>query len=463
MSGWTIQLDPASIASDRTMLDLNSPTGALQVGASASGTLAIDWGTATITPYETQQGQYGNSVADFVLPNRTVTIGLCLGGNTQAVNEETARSQLQQKVGLLQREGGQIMRQRAGGPRMYADITWAELTIPDQWGETGEIEVDVQLVLTCLPDFYGDEIILDTIYCTGYCDAVLQQSGSQAVIQGDYPGRARVIINNAPVAQYGVLWGFRSRYYNASYPLSKAASGFTLDAGASLTTVAGSYGAQVVTYSPPTTATQPFTEFAGLGLVGTYQVWARCYAVGATLPPSIRLLWGQSNRYNVSVANPWASLPAGGAWWLMNLGQISVGRTPQAPGHTPNWHGFLEAQNSSAGGSISVDMLWLQPLDECAGRAYTTGVTDAVLPGPYPGEIRYDGAITYVSALSTYESMSFYIGDLARIPPSGMENRAVELFVKPSFGDLDNATRPDSRIDPFTVTVIYRPCWLSRP
>ena len=80
--------------------------------------------------------------------------------------------------------------------------------------------------------------------------------------------------------------------------------------------------------------------------------------------------------------------------------------------------------------------------------------------GPKTAEIRYDGIYRTPDG-SVYGPVSQVTGDLARLPPSGIENRAVQVFAKPSRGDLD--TLPDNGLDAFTVQVKYRPCWLSRP
>jgi hypothetical protein len=62
---------------------------------------------------------------------------------------------------------------------------------------------------------------------------------------------------------------------------------------------------------------------------------------------------------------------------------------------------------------------------------------------------------------SIYGPVAQVTGDLPRLPPSGIEDRPAQLFVKPSRGDLN--TLPDSGLDTFTVQVVYRPTWLSRP
>ena len=53
------------------------------------------------------------------------------------------------------------------------------------------------------------------------------------------------------------------------------------------------------------------------------------------------------------------------------------------------------------------------------------------------------------------------IGDLPRLPPSGLEATPVQTFVKPSRGDF--SVKPDAAIDDLTVQIKYRPATCSRP
>ncbi len=65
------------------------------------------------------------------------------------------------------------------------------------------------------------------------------------------------------------------------------------------------------------------------------------------------------------------------------------------------------------------------------------------------------------SSGTMYGTVSQVIGDLARMPPSGMEGRPCQVFIKPSRGDFN--TLPDAGLDGFTVEPIYRPSWIFRP
>ena len=201
---YAIAIDAPAAISGRTELNLNS--GAIQTDHTG-----VDWGEAQIKAY-LAEGRFGESPVSYRVPNRIVTIPLGLGMNNSGETEEEARRKLSEKVGLLQREGGVLMRQRAGGEPTYADIVTASLTVPDVYGETGGVEPNVVLRLECLPDFYKEQQELDLIEEEGQVVKVLQQGGKQAVIAGDYPARAWIKLTNPSANdQHGLIWGVRSK------------------------------------------------------------------------------------------------------------------------------------------------------------------------------------------------------------------------------------------------------------
>lgn len=460
-----VQLDPAAAIANRAMLDLNS--GPIRVGGSAGGGSGIDWGQAAITAYQTQEGQYGNGVADYVIPNRIVTIQLGLGMD-ESGTQESVREQLQQKVALLQREGGVLLRQRPGGQPMYADIMNATLTLPDVWGETGDIEPDVQLVLECIPDFYGDEITLDAITGTGEVVGVLQKSGAQAAISGDYPARCRILVTDTSGhAQEGVLWGLRSRHHSAAATaaLSYRAQDLLRTGGATVTALAGSYSGSVVTLSGPPNYYQSMlvlSESSGSAFthVGTYNVWVRCYvaAGGASPFASLQLQWGPGVGPSLITNEP-VTIPGSGQFFVLSLGVVTIAAVPVG---AQQWYGVIQATSTTGSPSVSLDKVWLQPLDEAAGQVLGSDPPTAVVDANDVTEVRSEGA--FVGSSGVYSPANVMVGDLPRIPPSGMEGRAAELFVKPSRGQFGAGPTPnDPGIDSLKAQVIYRPCWLSRP
>lgn len=75
-------------------------------------------------------------------------------------------------------------------------------------------------------------------------------------------------------------------------------------------------------------------------------------------------------------------------------------------------------------------------------------------------ELRTDGTYHQDATGTSYAPIPG-LGDLPRLPPSGPEERNVEVLIKASRGDL--STLPDTGIDDLSATVAYRPAWLFRP
>lgn len=450
-TAWTVILDPSAVATARTALSINA-------GAIAISQDGIDWGQAAIDAYEAALQKWGSTVVDFRVPNRMVTINLLVGAdNSGESGFYDAAMALRQKVALFQREGGWI--QRGHDVPMYADIVSAALTFADQYGETGFLESNVILTLECLPDFYGDEIALDVITCTGYCTAVLQQSGVQAVIEGDHPGRCRIIVTDSSGHnQQSIFWGFRSRHYNSAATAALAFNGADMaaGAGASVVALAGSYSGNVMrqsTIAPtPTEVLSIQVSGAQPSHAGSYRVRTRCYSASGAV--SLQLSWIVGALVGASGAgNDPVPVPATGAFYLVDLGTIRLDKPPIG---NMSWLGFIFA-TAPSGGSVAIDKIWLEPLDEAAGAVVDP--TIAVVLADDIAELRYDGMFVGESGL--YGPMRFVTGDLPRIPPSGLEGRPVELLIKPSRSDLD--TIQDSGIDTSTVQVKYRPSYVFRP
>lgn len=366
-AGWVVQLDPPAVATDRTMLDINS--GAIQIGGTQSGT-GPDWGQSEITAYESQQGSYGNNVAALVYPNRTVTIPLFISDDGDTAFED-ALSDLRMKVGLLQREGGQILRQRLGGEAMYADIETASLVVPDAYGETGGIESGITLTLECLPDFYGDEVTLDSASATGVLHAVLQESSEPAVIAGDYPARCRIIVTDTSGNdQHGLFWAFRSRHHDAA---STAALFYEAEAltplnGAASATLSGASGGHAVAITNPPVGdwvpmlvTTMLSGSAPLTHKGSYRVRARCYS--DTDLPQFRLVWGVGS-LAVPETNDPVLLPGAAEFCVLDLGTVRLDAPPVG---SQQWIGVVQVLAQGAG-TDSIDCLYLEPLDESAGE-----------------------------------------------------------------------------------------------
>ena len=377
---WIVHIDPAAVATDRYELDLNS--GSIQVDQQG-----IDWGDAQITAYMAEQQTWGSNVVSFRVPNRQVKIPLAFGMDATA-DGETGRAQLQQKVALLQREGGWLLRQRDGGNPLYADIVNATLSVPDKWLETGGIEPDIVLNLECLPDFYGDLISLDSISVSdeqGYCEAVLQLDGENAIIEGDHPGRVTITVTDeSGYNQAGLLWGFRCMNYSSEDTAAlviEAESTVVTDFGSVVDDDTASNGEAVsATYIEPFWSTMTQLELSAddgtaLTHAGVYEVWVRVKATAiSNYGFQLRLLWALGGTIapvaNNAVDIPYVTFSEADKWYLVNLGQI---RITQPPIGDLSWYGQLQLRQSTtvvplSDVSVVADVFYFVPLDESAGQ-----------------------------------------------------------------------------------------------
>jgi len=91
---------------------------------------------------------------------------------------------------------------------------------------------------------------------------------------------------------------------------------------------------------------------------------------------------------------------------------------------------------------------------------YPTAPNDAVCYAHSSASLRYDGMYRSDTTNTYFGPMANVVGDLPRLPPSGVENRPVELFLMMSRGDL--AQQADIGLGSFTAQVRYRPVHIHR-
>jgi hypothetical protein len=345
--GTAIVLDPDEVAVDRVALALN--VGPIRVAPPGP-----DWGDAAISAYMADQ-LVGSTAVDYRIPNRQVRIPLVLGADGPS-EFDTQRLYLQGKVALIQREGGWL--KRGGG--LYADVVNATLAMPDQYGYLG-VEADVVLTLECLPDFYGDEVELTV---TGGDTGGGEYVGLVADVPGDHPARVRIVVTDeSGNDQLGLLWGIRSRHYSAA-----ATARLVYDAEAMTPLDAAVVIGDAVEHGSLAAGWTPVlsTDLFGIGPLthtGSYRVWAAC-ETGSATPPDVRLLWDVGD-FTAPRDNAPKGIPAAGDTYLLDLGEI---RIDPAPVGTHQWKGVIQAKGAAGGEDVSIYKLWLQPVDEGAGR-----------------------------------------------------------------------------------------------
>lgn len=378
--GLILVLDDPRIAVDREELALND--GMITVAGTDSD-VSVDWGDAAIDAAMSQDGEYGNSVADRDIGNRTITIPLVIGAQGDTSDDSKAEAEaalrnLSMKLSLIQDEGGWLCRQRAGGDPMYADIENATLNVPDTWLETLGVESGIALTLETKPDFYGDEIELDAIACTGYCSAVATLNGEPAVIQGDYAGRVRIrVYDTSGNAQNGLLWGVQSRYYDDADTafLQYEAEDLLTTNGSASATLTGASGGHVVKLAVPAAATwEPMlvlqlADGTALTHHGRYRVVIRAYS--ATEEAQFQLQWANSSS-SAPTTNSAVALPGTSNFYLLDLGIIGI-ETP--PVGFNAWLGVISAQVATSDHDAQIDEVFLIPLDEAAGTLNASTLT----------------------------------------------------------------------------------------
>jgi hypothetical protein len=167
--------------------------------------------------------------------------------------------------------------------------------------------------------------------------------------------------------------------------------------------------------------------------------------------------------------------PAGGDGFDVNAtiglavlpdGKWSLLWTPSRTGSLQEILTGYDSALPAVGGSLGAGKVGLFDSQTGSGgltyRAYSqfeasSPPSDAVVFDSRSLELRTDGAFRADSAGAAYAPVARQLGDLPRIPPSGMEGRTVQTFLKGSRGDLVDA---DVGTDDISARLFYRPSYL---
>lgn len=421
-------------------LDLN--TGSIRVAADGP-----DWGDAAVEQAMADAAR-GQIPVDLTMPNRQISIPLVIGADPDGREFRLARARLQGAVAGIQTDGGTLWRGGTGLPGLYVDLVDATLKLPERWAHL-DAETDVILTLAALPDFYGEETERRVSVSDG-TDLVLTEHG----ILGDYPGRVRIVLADTEGQDKdGLLWGIRSRQYDPDAPLIYEAEQLEPVAPAAVVgtvmrraSVAQTWVA-VLNWQTPG-GDRPTHQ-------GSYRAWARVSATAAGV--RCRLIWGIGDLSAATVNTP-ALIPAAGARYLLDLGEIRLDAAPVGHHH---WLGQLQARADSGTATVDIDRLYLQPL-ELAGRLWVPPdrEPDSVLPANGQAELRTDGILrseqNVGAAPAAYQPVSHVIGDLPRLFPG-----TNEILLRASRGDHGGRADPDLPDGAFTAHIWYRPSYLN--
>ena len=378
----TIILDPSELTSSRSQLDITpwiGPDG-------------IDWGDASVSAYMAEASR-GEIPVDYRVPNRSISGGLIFKGTVGGTTAVAARTAIQQKLSLIQREGGWVKRITPSGGTVYADLTNASFRTSSWSGREsrGGFEVGASFELEAIPDFYEAETT-DSDNSTTTTRELLYTTALTS--QGDSPMRCRIVVDNDGSTDWrGLIWCFRSKNYPGSTAATRntgsasmvyeAESLGALDtaiarAGTAVYgTVTAAYwsGGTVVHHGTLSTSWTPVLGGKIGGTTypthqGSYQMFAKLASTSGTTVRA-RAVWDVGDLVNPTENAP-VRLPGGTTPYIVDLGEM---RLDPAPIGTHRWDWQIQGAGDAGSENLSVDKVWLANKDE--GMGIVTANLDA--------------------------------------------------------------------------------------
>jgi hypothetical protein len=324
-----------------------------------------DWGDATIQAIMADRDR-GSFPVDYTVPNREINVPLMFANTIGGTTTAQAHAQMQAKIALFQKEGGTLARVLNTGGTVYADVVDAAthgMTSVSGWESSQNFDLDSSISLTCLPDFYQDEITLADHTETTNAELIFTETN----IAGDYPARVRIVVDDDQAQdQRGLIAAFRSRYYDSA---STAALKYEAESLTPLDTAAraalsGASGGTVVTHgtlstnwTPVLGTNQGTTTF--LTHKGTYRLWGRVYSTSGTTVQA-RAVWDVGDLVNPAENDAWR-LPGASNFYDHDFGELRLDAPPVG---AYRWQGQIQAKGDVGGENFSVDKVWLAPVDE---------------------------------------------------------------------------------------------------
>lgn len=412
-------------------------------------------------PLDTQQAgsadTEGDRIASRRYRNRTITMTVNCGSYN-------ALSALQAKVAKIAREGGTLQRTLPWGETITFDLLIAPGYDP-AFNHVFEAGVTtVPLTFEALPHGRGSEETMTLRSETTLPVLVFTETG----VKGDVPALGRLVIDlQASTDQYRLWWAMQSRYYDSASTASLFYQAETLTVGDIGALAVGSAGASG-SGSNVMKATNVGSTWESVVLlypsgssgathVGTYRVFARCFAPTAnTGPVQARLIWSAPNTGSDVWNDP---VTVGeGAWYFLDLGSVTIARDTVG---VHRWYSWIATNSSTPSDDLEVDYVVFMPTDEAYGSSESTTTTAVDPTRAFGGRV----VISHETVLTGDVGGQFgrplvYEGDYLLVPPAGDEGRSVRFVLKSARSLAGDA---DTNIDDISAQLHYTPRYLAVP
>ena len=405
-----IVLDPIEVSPGRTELSLS------EMGLSVTG---ADFGEAAIEGTSVRQ-QFGEVLVDRRPKTKTVALRLRVREDAEA-DLETAAYRLQQKVGLLHREGGWLRRDFHIGEfagSLLCKIV-GEVTLADFAGWQAGDSPDVTLTLVAGPIWYSTEVEESPLF--------VEESGRALVYElpetkGTAEGLKRITVTNKNSSGdwRGLIWAEECRDFQEgdTAKLLYEAEALTLKGGASVKSLAGASGGQVVEHSALTAGWLNILESkivasGHMTHLGPRRIKMRIYDPG-TSPGGIelRLLWRVLGSSRWNEGNAIVPTPLVGNFAIVDLGEC---RPQRAALGEQRWEWKLMARAPDGSGAIRVDQVYVLPTeqyleltapDESRGAYAQSTKTPGTILSSSPGSVVWSGMENVKTSNNVYATVS---------------------------------------------------------
>jgi hypothetical protein len=358
---------------------------------------------------------------------------------------------LQDKVAKVGREGGTLKWILPNAETVIFDLHSSETFQPriDKlfYVRSGAF-CEVQVTLLAKPYGRGASVTLSSHSPSAKQPTIFTETG----ITGDVPGLGYLRVTNATTTKTRLIWGQRSRYYDATSTAGlffEAETSGTVDAGAAAVGPAGASGGganKVISQNLSLAMTRGF-YIAGLSHVGSYRVLARIQADTAnTGITSLQLKWvpGGTQASNRQIENAIIDLPVTykGGWYIADFGMVSI---PDTRLGAQTWTASFWNMSTVNNDDVHYDWVALVPANEGYGQLRTDddaiGITTYPITSAGAVEISPTDAL-YRKDATVWGAPKIYEGDYLLIPPAGAEARTLQMFVILT-GDDGDVNLPD--------------------